>query len=89
MFDRYRIQTQMYFLVGTHGCTPCHFVVCFAFDQVNSFSNVTSTWVPEIKGVVRDATLLLVGCKCDVRDDDKVKQRFSDAHVAQVTDADV
>ena len=46
------------------------FLVCFAVDSHTSLQSVEQVWVPEIRHHVgRDAKIILVGTKIDLRDD--------------------
>jgi len=45
------------------------FVICYAVDSIASFKNVTQKWNPEIREFSKKAPILLVGTKCDLRDD--------------------
>lgn len=45
--------------------------------------------MPEIKSVIKDPVMILVGCKCDVRHDDKVKAKFTELRMPLVKDEDV
>jgi len=45
------------------------FVICYAVDSNASFKNVTQKWNLEIREFSKKAPILLVGTKCDLRDD--------------------
>jgi len=47
------------------------FLVCFAVTSPESFENISSKWIPEIKQHVPTAPLVLVGTKADLRNDSK------------------
>lgn len=49
------------------------FLICFAVVEPVSFSNVAQRWIPEIKHhTPADTRVVLVGTKCDLRDDPHV-----------------
>ncbi len=43
------------------------FLVCFAVDNPESYENLRSKWVPEVRRYRPDAALILVGTKADLR----------------------
>eukprot|EP01084_Bolivina_argentea_P250327 419358_1 len=45
------------------------FLVCFSVTSRSSFENCRTTWIPEIKHHVPNASFLLVGTKIDLRED--------------------
>jgi len=59
------------------------FLVCFAVDSPDSLYNAYDKWTPEVKHFGPNVPFVLVGTKCDLRDDEetlrrlrKVKQEF-------------
>ncbi len=44
------------------------FLVCFAVDNPESYENLRSIWVPEVRQYCPDAALTVVGTKTDLRD---------------------
>ncbi len=44
------------------------FLVCFAVDNRDSYENLRSTWVPEVRRHRPGAALIVVGTKTDLRD---------------------
>eukprot|EP01084_Bolivina_argentea_P054864 100593_1 len=60
------------------------FLICFAINNISSFENVTSKWVPEITYHCPEATYILVGLKSDLRNDDTIqKDSFVDKEEAE------
>eukprot|EP00493_Phyllostaurus_siculus_P021204 UN21530 len=45
------------------------FLVCFSIISRNSFDNLESMWLPEIRHHCPDVPIILVGTKSDLRDD--------------------
>lgn len=45
------------------------FLVCFSVTSPPSFENVRETWVPELSHYCPNTPFILVGTKCDLRDD--------------------
>ena len=46
------------------------FMICFSVDSFDSYENVKEKWGPEVKHYCPEIPILLVGTKCDIRDDD-------------------
>ncbi|OAQ59064.1 small GTPase-binding protein [Pochonia chlamydosporia 170] len=46
-------------------------LVCFAIDSPDSLENVKQKWAPEVSGYCRGVPVILVGCKMDLRFDQK------------------
>ncbi len=44
------------------------FLVCSAVDNPESYENLRSKWVPEVRHYWPDAALIVVGTKTDLRD---------------------
>jgi small GTP-binding protein len=47
--------------------------MCFGIDSPDSFENINEKWVPEIKHFCPNVSIVLVGNKLDLRDDEKTK----------------
>eukprot|EP01084_Bolivina_argentea_P251605 422047_1 len=45
------------------------FLLCFSVVALSSFQNLEQKWLPEIKHHCDEALILLVGTKCDLKDD--------------------
>ena len=45
------------------------FLLCFAVDKRDTFKNVQAKWVPELKQHQPKVPILLLGTKCDLRED--------------------
>ncbi|KAG8774567.1 GTP-binding protein Rho1 [Serendipita sp. 405] len=54
-------------------------IICFGIDNPESLSGVQETWVPEVKAFTGDVnpTIILVGCKMDVRTDPVERERMA------------
>merc|ERR1712096_571684 len=44
------------------------FFICFSLDDVTSFENVKTKWLPEVKSKNPSAFIIIVGTKSDLRD---------------------
>eukprot|EP01132_Coremiostelium_polycephalum_P001320 gene1320-1666_t len=44
------------------------FLICFSLDSFESFNNVSSKWVPEIKLHCKGVPIILIGAKMDLRE---------------------
>lgn len=44
-------------------------LICFAVDLPDSLDNVQEKWISEVMHFCRDVPIILVGCKCDLRND--------------------
>ena len=44
-------------------------LICFALDNMHSYENISSKWIPEIKHLAPDALKILVGLKSDIKID--------------------
>jgi small GTP-binding protein len=53
------------------------FLVCFSVVNPNSYDNVTSKWVPELRLHCAEAPIILVGTKIDLRNDEEVIKKLS------------
>jgi GTPase SAR1 family protein len=43
--------------------------VCFSVEAQSSFDNIAAKWLPELKKAEPDTPFIVVGTKCDVRED--------------------
>lgn len=55
--------------------TDC-FIICFAVTSPNSFDNVKTKWIPEIKRYSKTSPFIIVGTKADLRGDALEKDRL-------------
>ncbi|KAL3852979.1 hypothetical protein ACJMK2_016576 [Sinanodonta woodiana] len=49
------------------------FLLCFSVDNPDSFTNVSATWVPEVRYYSPNVPIILVGNKIDLRDNEDTK----------------
>ncbi|KAH3767835.1 Rac1, RHO family GTPase [Pelomyxa schiedti] len=56
------------------------FVICFEITQRDSYENVRSKWVPEIRSTNPDTPIVLVGTKLDLRNDMKKLRELEANH---------
>eukprot|EP01090_Pellita_catalonica_P018686 TRINITY_DN6112_c0_g2_i1.p1 TRINITY_DN6112_c0_g2~~TRINITY_DN6112_c0_g2_i1.p1 ORF type:complete len:846 (+),score=155.24 TRINITY_DN6112_c0_g2_i1:122-2539(+) len=61
------------------------FLTCFSVVNPVSYENILSKWYPEICHFCPDAPLVLVGTKCDLRNDSTVNEKLSQQGQAPVT----
>lgn len=47
------------------------FLLCFSVTTPTTFDNLTTVWLPEIKRYVKNPTILLIGTKIDLRNDEQ------------------
>ena len=48
------------------------FLVCFSVEATSSFDNIASKWLPELKKYEPNAPFIVVGTKCDIRDNPEI-----------------
>ncbi|KAG8801557.1 Rho GTPase, partial [Serendipita sp. 399] len=51
-------------------------MLCFAVDNPTSLENVETKWIDEIIQYCRGVKLVLVACKCDLREDAEAIERL-------------
>lgn len=61
------------------------FVICFSLVTPVSFNNVKSKWAQEVTHHCPDAKILLVGTKCDLKDDKEVVEKLAKDGHAPIT----
>uniref|UniRef100_A0A6B2LG98 Uncharacterized protein n=1 Tax=Arcella intermedia TaxID=1963864 RepID=A0A6B2LG98_9EUKA len=61
------------------------FLVCFSLTNPNSFENVRSKWVPEINYHCAGVPFILVGMKCDLKDDPSIVEKLRNQGKSVVT----
>eukprot|EP00041_Stephanoeca_diplocostata_P008534 m.126372 g.126372 ORF g.126372 m.126372 type:complete len:193 (+) comp17369_c0_seq1:142-720(+) len=44
-------------------------LICYSVDSPDSLENVSEKWLPEVKHFCPNVPYVLVGCKCDLRED--------------------
>ncbi|GAM26707.1 hypothetical protein SAMD00019534_098820 [Acytostelium subglobosum LB1] len=54
------------------------FLICFAIISQTSFTNVKSKWYPEVTHHCPNSTIILVGTKCDLRDDREALEKLKE-----------
>eukprot|EP01133_Synstelium_polycarpum_P017928 gene17928-21386_t len=52
------------------------FLICFAIISQTSYTNVKSKWWPEVTHHCPNSTIILVGTKCDLRDDREALEKL-------------
>ncbi|KAK4518944.1 uncharacterized protein ATC70_009171 [Mucor velutinosus] len=57
--------------VGTHVI-----LLCFAIDSPDSLDNVQEKWITELYTYIPNVPIILVGCKKDLRDDEKTVEEL-------------
>lgn len=60
-------------------------IVTFSIADPDSFDNVSSKWIPEIKYHMKDSFIFLVGCKLDLRKDPITLNRLSNKNQVPIT----
>jgi small GTP-binding protein len=61
------------------------FLVCFSVVNPNSYDNVTTKWVPELKHHCASAPIVLVGTKIDLRTDEETLKKLSTKDLKPLT----
>lgn len=61
------------------------FLVCFAVDSPDSLYNAYDKWTPEVKHFGPNVPFVLVGTKCDLREDQSTLERLRKARQDVVT----
>jgi len=61
------------------------FLVCFSVVSPASFENLDNKWIPEIEHHEKNALKLLVGLKCDLRDDERELKKLKELDKSPVT----
>lgn len=64
------------------------FLVCFAVDSPDSLYNAYDKWTPEVKHFGPNVPFVLVGTKCDLREDQGTLERLRKARQEIVTHQD-
>jgi len=66
------------------------FVIAFSIIASNSFENVKSKWWPELQHHCPGVPLVLIGTKCDLRDDESMVNNLASRgmHMVKVEDAE-
>ena len=62
------------------------FVVCYSIVSPTSLENVRIKWIPEIRHHCPDAPLLLVGTKCDLRQDKRFLEKIKSSEMHALVD---
>lgn len=60
------------------------FLICFSINNPHSFFNVRNKWWPELRSNAPDVPFILVGTKCDLRDDKTVLEQLSNKGMSMV-----
>lgn len=55
-------------------------LICYSVDLPDSLDNVQEKWVPEVSHYAPNIPIILVGCKCDLRNDPKTIQRLRNVY---------
>jgi len=58
------------------------YLLCFSVVSDASFHNLQSRWLPEVQHHSPDALIILVGLKCDLRNDDAYLKKSNDGKPA-------
>lgn len=61
------------------------FIVCFSVVNPNSYDNVKSKWVPELKHHCAEAPIILVGTKIDLREDKQTLKKLAEKDLKPIT----
>jgi Ras-related C3 botulinum toxin substrate 1 len=61
------------------------FLLCFSVTSMSSFDNIKTKWYPEIQQHAPGVRCLLVGTKCDLRNDPALKNALAEKGMRFVT----
>jgi len=61
------------------------FVVCFSVVDPDSYANVSSRWIKELRDHCPDAPVLLVGTKIDLRGDETIQAELKSQNKRELT----
>ena len=64
-------------------------LICFSVDNPDSLENVPYKWVPEVRHFCPGVPFVLVACKMDLREDEKVIQELKKSNHKPVSKQDV
>lgn len=60
-------------------------LICFSVDSPESLENVETKWISEIKTFCADVPVILVGCKVDLRKDQRIVSQLANFNQHPVT----
>jgi len=60
-------------------------LICFAVDSPDSLDNVQEKWISEVLHFCQNLPIILVGCKKDLRHDEKIKDELAKTSQRPVT----
>ncbi|CAI5710209.1 unnamed protein product [Peronospora effusa] len=61
------------------------FLICFSVVSRASFENVKSKWLPEIRHHAPGVPFILIGTKCDLRDDEETLEQLREKKLAPIS----
>jgi len=61
------------------------FLICFSIISMTSYTNVKAKWWPEVTHHCPNSTIILVGTKCDLRDEKETLERLREKNQAPLT----
>jgi len=61
------------------------FLICFSIISMNSYTNVKALWWPEVTHRCPNSAVILVGTKCDLRDDKETLERLREKNQVPLT----
>lgn len=64
------------------------FLICFSVENPASYDNVKQKWYPEVIHHCQNVPIILVGTKCDLRNDPAVIQKLASKNQKMKTPAD-
>ncbi|XP_051971831.1 rho-related GTP-binding protein RhoF [Xyrauchen texanus] len=60
-------------------------IICYDVTNPTSFENVTIKWFPEVRHFCKDAPIVLIGCKTDLRKDKERTRKLKALDLAPIT----
>lgn len=52
------------------------FIVCFSVVKPETFKNAQSRWIPEVRNLMGETPIILVGTQTDLRDDETIRNKL-------------
>ena len=61
------------------------FLLCFSVVTPSTFENISTIWIPELKRFTTNPTIMLIGTKTDLREDDHTLQTLSAENLVPIS----
>ena len=64
------------------------FIVCFSIVSPSSFINAQKKWIPEVRHYCPTAKIIIVGTRCDLRDDAQTLYQLNQRNISAISRLD-